>query len=48
MGQPTFDSRNSKTSTKVLGLDQTMIGTETLAITGFGFPVIKRRYEASE
>ena len=49
MGKPTFDSRNSKTlgliTRGVLGFDQIM---EDAMPRGFGFPVIKRRYETSE
>jgi hypothetical protein len=41
MGKPTFDSRNSKAC--ALGRVQTQTKPR-----GFGFPVIKRRYEISE
>ena len=43
MGKPTFDSRNSKAL--CLGVHAAMRETKP---RGFGFPVIKRRYETSE
>ena len=54
MGKPTFDSRNSKTfgfDQAGLEFDQMMREFKTKAgfgPGGFGFPVIKRRYETSE
>lgn len=49
MGKPTFDSRNSKTL--VLGFDwetERLQDHDDASRRGFGFPVIKRRYETSE
>src|SRR5690349_24636203 len=49
MGKPTFDSRNSKTF--VLGFDwetERLQDHDDASRRGFGFPVIKRRYETSE
>ena len=49
MGKPTFDSRNSKTL--VLGFDRETVRLQDhddASRRGFGFPVIKRRYETSE
>ena len=43
MGKPTFDSWNSKAL--CLGVQTEMFDTKP---RGFGFPVIKRRYETSE
>ena len=43
MGKPTFDSRNSKIL--YLGVQTEMLEARP---RGFGFPVIKRRYETSE
>src|SRR3954466_290446 len=44
MGKPTFDSRNSKTLVLVFNWETERIQGPR----GFGFPVIKRRYETSE
>ena len=49
MGKPTFDSRNSETL--VLGFDwetERLQDHDDASRRGFGFPVIKRRYETSE
>ena len=48
MGKPTFDSQNSKISD--LGVRPEMEEARPLDFDrrGFGFPVIKRRYETSE
>jgi len=43
MGKPTFDSRNSKAL--CFGVQTAMFEARP---RGFGFPVIKRRYEAPE
>ena len=54
MGKPTFDSRNSKTSgflTRQVGVrpdDARIHDRPGFDPGGFGFPVIKRRYETSE
>ena len=49
MGKPTFDSRNSKAL--CLGVHAALFEKIEMCETkprGFGFPVIKRRYETSE